>query len=414
MRKTHTKNTLRYYLIVILLLMFLFFSGDFGMIDVQKTAIVMAVGVDRQEDTFIVTSQIAIPQSSKQGGASETVQLVSRGKTIADAFEEINEKTGWYPKLVFCRLIVLGEKATQENVFDALDFFLLDEYMSDNCLIATCDGLAKDILNVTALVDKSGSVAMQKVLSQHAERVGTVLPTTLREFSIGYFSDSKSGFLPVLKTQPQQEHIGGETQNGSGGTQNSGGGEAQNSGSSQNASESSGGSSQKKPVFSASETALFVFGKRVGTLTEEQTFAFNAVKKDLRLATYTLQTPDAACSLSIKRNSPKIKISLGANGQACVRVSVKLSAGLLDYSKALPVEKGADLGDVPSGVFFAAEKLLVSQIHETFETCKSVNCDIFGVGEHLQKHEKKNYPQIKDTALKNATLEVNVRFENVR
>lgn len=400
------------------------------MIDVQKTAIVMAVGVDRQEDTFIVTSQIAIPQSSKQGGASETVQLVSRGKTIADAFEEINEKTGWYPKLVFCRLIVLGEKAAQENVFDALDFFLLDEYMSDNCLIATCDGLAKDILNVTALVDKSGSVAMQKVLSHHAERVGTVLPSTLREFSIGYFSDSKSGFLPILKTQPQQEHVGGETQNGSGGSENSGGsdssggsggsggsdssGGAQSQSGAQNSSSSGNGSSQEKPVFSASETALFVFGKRVGTLTEEQTFAFNAVKKDLRLATYTLQTPDAACSLSIKHNTPKIKVSLGANGQACVRITLKLSAGLLDYSKALPVDKSADVGDVPSGVFFAAEKLLASQIHETFEKCKSVNCDIFGVGEKLQKHEKKSYPQIKDTALKNATLEVDVSFENVR
>lgn len=415
MRKIHTKNTLRYYLIVILLLVFLFFSGDFGMIDVQKTAIVMAVGVDRQEDTFIVTSQIAIPQSSKQGGASETVQLVSRGKTIADAFEEINEKTGWYPKLVFCRLIVLGEKTAQENVFDALDFFLLDEYMSDNCLIATCDGLAKDILNVTALVDKSGSVAMQKVLSHHAERVGTVLPSTLREFSIGYFADSKSGFLPILKTQPQQEHIGGETQNGSGGSENSGSsGSSQNAGGAQNSSSSESGSSQEKPVFSASETALFVDGKRVGTLTEEQTFAFNAVKKDLRLATYTLQTPDAACSLSVKRNTPKIKVSLGANGQACVRITVKLSAGLLDYSKSLPVDKSADMGDVPSGVFFAAEKLLASQIHETFEKCKSVNCDIFGVGEQVQKHEKKSYPQIKDTALKNATLEVDVSFQNVR
>ena len=115
MRKTHTKNTLRYYLIVILLLMFLFFSGDFGMIDVQKTAIVMAVGVDRQEDTFIVTSQIAIPQSSKQGGASETVQLVSRGKTIADAFEEINEKQAGIPSSCFAVLSFWAKKPRKKT-----------------------------------------------------------------------------------------------------------------------------------------------------------------------------------------------------------------------------------------------------------------------------------------------------------
>lgn len=412
MRKTHTKNTLRYYFIVIIALLFLFFSGDFGMIDVQKTAIVMAVGIDRQQDEFIITSQIAIPQSSKQGGESETVQLVSRGKTVADAFEEIDEKTGWYPKLVFCRLIVLGEKTTQNDVFDALGFFLLDEYMSDNCLVATCDGLAKDILNVSALVDKSGSVAIQKILSPHAERVGTVLPSTLREFAIGYYSDSKSGFLPIVKTQPQQEQVGGETQNagGLGGESQSGSGSQ--SSSSQGQGQSNG--SQDKPVFSANETALFYAGKRVGKLTEAQTFAYNAVKKELRLASYTLQDTDASCTLSIKRNQPKMKVSLGGDNRACVQIQITLTAGLLDYSKALSVEKGTDAGDVPSGVFFSASKLLSSQISETFEVCKNANCDAFGIAERLQKHEKKNYKQVKNDALKNATLEVNVSFTNVR
>ena len=88
-RNLHGKNTVRYYLVFIVFLAFLFFSNDFGVLNVQKTAIVMAVGVDREEDTFIVTSQIAVPQSSSQGKTSETVQLVSRGNTVAQAFEEI-------------------------------------------------------------------------------------------------------------------------------------------------------------------------------------------------------------------------------------------------------------------------------------------------------------------------------------
>ena len=180
MRRTlHAKNTVRYYLVLIVFLSFLFFSNDFGLLNVQKTAIVMAVGVDREEDTLIVTSQIAIPKSSSQGKATDTVQLVSRGNTVAQAFEQINAKTGWYPKLVFCRLILLGENTTQQNVFDVLDFFLRDEYLSENCQVAACDGLAKDILDTSALVDRSTSVAIDKVLSAHATRVGTVLPSTM-------------------------------------------------------------------------------------------------------------------------------------------------------------------------------------------------------------------------------------------
>ena len=419
MRSAHIKNTVRYYILIVVALIFLFFSGDFGLIDVQKTALVMAVGIDREENTFIVTSQIAIPQSSKQGQASETVQLVSRGKTVADAFEEINAKTGWYPKLVFCKLLIVGEKTAQENVMDALDFFLLDEYMSDNCLVATCDGTAKDMLNVTALVDPSGSVAMQKVLSQHAERVGTVLPTTLREFSIGYFSDSKSGYMPILKTQPQQEQIGSDTggstaegeSGGSSNNQNQGG---QSSGQSGGQSQGSQKKEQEKPVFSAGETALFVDGKRVDKFTVEETFAFNAVKHELKLATYSIEEQDTACTLSIKHNGRKNKVVLGADGRATMQIKLTLTAGLLDNSKALPLDGLGDGGDIPNGAFESAEKLLTAQITSAFEKSRTCGCDIFGIGENLQKYQSKRYKKVQATALSNALVDIKVTFRSVR
>lgn len=418
MRSAHIKNTVRYYILIVVALIFLFFSGDFGLIDVQKTALVMAVGIDREENTFIVTSQIAIPQSSKQGQASETVQLVSRGKTVADAFEEINAKTGWYPKLVFCKLLIVGEKTAQENVMDALDFFLLDEYMSDNCLVATCDGTAKDLLNVTALVDPSGSVAMQKVLSQHAERVGTVLPTTLREFSIGYFSDSKSGYMPILKTQPQQEQIGSQTggstaegESGSQGGQNQGN---QNGGQSSTQSQGGQKNEQEKPVFSAGETALFVNGKRVDKFTVEETFAFNAVKHELKLASYSIEEQDTACTLSIKHNGRKNKVVLGADGRATMQIKLTLTAGLLDNSKALPLDGLGDAGDIPNGAFPSAEKLLTAQITSAFEKCRACGCDLFGLGENLQKHQSKRYQAIKDEILKNALTDIQITFRSIR
>ena len=364
-----------------------------------------------------------MPKSSDQGKASETVQIVSRGKTVADAFEEINAKTGWYPKLVFCRLILLGEKTTQANAVDALDFFLLDEYLSDNCLVATCDGFAKDLLNVKALVDASGSLAIQKVLSSHAQRVGTVLPSTLREFAIGYYSESKSAFLPVLKTQPQQEQIGeNKTEGGSAGGEqssqqteesgNNGGGSGKQNGNDNGSGAQ--GSEEERPVFSASETALFYAGKRVATLTEEETFAFNAVKNKLRLASYSVETDESAYSLSIKRNSKKTSCKLGKDNRVSYQIRVTLSAGLLDRAKAFDKTEGIDMGDTPPAAYAAAEKLLSAQISSAFDKARTSGCDIFGVLESLQKQERKRFENVKNTALKNAALEVSVRFQNVR
>ncbi len=432
MRNLHSKNTVRYYLFIVIILAFFFFSNDFGLIDVQKTAIVMAVGIDREEDSFILTSQIAIPQSSKQGKTTETVQIVSRGKTVAAAFEEINAKTGWYPKLVFCNLIILGNKTAEQNVFDALDYFLRDEYLSDDCLLATCDGLAKDLLNVTALVDPSGATAMRKVLSPHSERVGTVLPSTLREFAIGYFSDSRCGFLPIIKTEPQQEKVEGENNSSSqgspsdsqsgGGSGNSGGGGNKSSSGSESGSGSGSGSGSEngeqtksnKPVFSAGETALFLDGKRVEKFTREESFAFSAVTNSLRLANYSVPSADNTCTLIIKQNQPKTKLSVGKNDRVCLKISVVLTAGITDYSKSQDLLNISDVGDLPRGVFQAAEKKMIAEITRVFDKCRLSGCDLFGIQERLMKYEKKHADRLADTALVGAIADVEVRFRNVR
>ena len=397
------KNTVRYYLLLAFALLFLFFSNDFGLIDVQKTAIVMAVGIDREADAFIVTSQIAVPQASTQGKATEAVQIVSRGKTVGEALEEINAKTGWYPKLVFCDLIILGETAVQNNVFDALDFFLRDEYMSDNCLVATCKGSANELLNTSALVDPSGSVAMRKVLSSHAKRVGTVLPITLREFAIGYFSDSKSGLLPILQAQPTEENKG-KTQN------------ANNQNGQQNGQQ---GSPQKekqseKPLFSARETALFVGGKQVETLNKDETFALAVLLNKLRLASYSVPLDDKTCTLTIKQNSPKISLKTGERNTPELSLHVTLTAGIMDLSTAQSITEISDAGKPIAGSFSTAEQKLALEIQKTFLKTQACGCDVFGVRERWIKHQKRSLHALAPAALENTRLDVKVTFRNIR
>ncbi len=418
MHSSHAKNTVRYYILAVLFLAFLFLSNDFGQIDVQKTAIVTAVGIDREEDGFILTSQIAVPQTSKQGKASEPVQLVSRGKTISEAFDQINAKTGWYPKLVFCNLLVIGQNAAKQNVFDALDFFLRDEYLSDDCQVAVCEGSAQELLNTSALIDPSSSVAISKVLSPHAERVGTVRPSNLKDFAIGHFGESKSGMLPVLKTQPQQEitppkeKSSSDSQSGSSeqsGESSEGGGS-----SSQSEEEKSGEKQENKPVFSARETALFVGGVWRETLTAEETFALDAATGKLRLAGFTVEVDGQACTLSVKRNLPEIKLNVGKDGRGQVHVKLQMIAGVADFSKAQAGNQIKDMGGVPDGAFAAAEKKLSSALITAYEKARGVNCDLFQLQERLIKYKKRQYAQYKDTLPFASTLSVEVKFSGVR
>ena len=128
------------WLLLAAIVAFSFISNDFGLVDIQKTAIVLAAGIDRNaEKGYTLTAQIAVPKGvDRTTGGTSSVEFVAEGETIADCVSDIYCKTGWVPKFVFCNLIVIGdETAKTENIFDALDFFLRNEYMSDNCFIAT-------------------------------------------------------------------------------------------------------------------------------------------------------------------------------------------------------------------------------------------------------------------------------------
>lgn len=411
----HAKNTVRYFLIVITFLLFLFFSNDFDLINVQKTAIVVAIGIDRTDDEFTVTSQIAIPGARGQSGNEQAMDVVTSGKTVAQALEAVNEKTGWYPKLVFCRLLLLGESTTNRNVFDALEYFLRDEYIADDCLVAACDGSAQELLSTQTPIDASGAEAIEKVLSNHAKRVGTSLPNTLRLFSASYFGADQSGFLPLVKA----ESLSDEQAQSKGAQQNSQGkqDETQNGGQSGKSQEQSGeggksGQSAQEQVFSAGETALFSKGVRIGTLSKEESFVYAVIKNNLRLASYSLPYDEQTYTLTVKKSNPSVKLSMDKEKK--LTVSVRLAAGIADASKAKPVEQTVDVGDLPAGLLPAAAEKLTGEIRALFEKCRALNFDAFDAIDKLQKYEREHFEAHKDTLLQDLSLDVQVEFKSVR
>ena len=161
------------------------------------------------------------------------------------------------------------------------------------------------------------------------------------------------------------------------------------SGNSQGAGTSSSGatssntsfSGKEERVFSVSETALFFEGKQVGSLDKKQTFAFGAVRSELRLATYTVALENASYTLNVKHNAPSVKLKIEKNGAVKLRVAVTLTAGVSDFSKSGTGNRIKDVGDVPKGVLRAAERALKEDIERTVAVAKQSGSDIFDEAE---------------------------------
>ena len=133
----------RIFLIAAAILLLLFFSNDFGLINIQQTTVVTAIGIDRSEEEgkIDVSAQIAMPEGKKASSV-----LVQGAETVGEAIAEFNAKTGWYPTLVHCKLVLIGAEATGEDVFSSLDYFLRSEFVEDSCLVPVCEKTAAETL----------------------------------------------------------------------------------------------------------------------------------------------------------------------------------------------------------------------------------------------------------------------------
>lgn len=411
------------YVLAVIFLTILFFSNDFGLVDIQKTAIVLAVGIDRENEEFIVSSRIAVPSSSgEQKAAADSIQVETRGDTVGAAIQEINMKTGWYPKLVFLNLIVLGETATEKNTFESLDYFLRNDYMSDDCKICCCEGKAGEKLNTKTTAESIPSLSVGKILSEHSATTGLAAVTTLREFAAGYFGVSNSGYMPVLKVD---ELSGGDSDGSSGnssdgasggssgeqeGGQSGGGQEATDSGGASETSQGVSGGESGGKTFSATETALFSNGVYREKLTKDETFAFLCVNGGVRLATFDAEYGGVNYTLMIKKSKPKIKFFVDDFAAPRLSVSLEMIAELQDVSSSQTIVEIAAPGKTKQAVLDEAGKKLTRLIKSVFEKSRANNCDLFDAGKRLQKYESAYYNAYRDNILERLLFYADVRF----
>ena len=419
-------------------LLLLFLTNNFGLIDIQKTAIVTAIGIDAGEGgTFDVTAQIAIPDASGANTASNVT--VPGAETVGEAIAELNRKTGWFPTLVHCSLILLGERAAEEDVFRALDYFLRSEYVEDSCLVALCADTAAAALGAGSPIGELASAAIAKVLSAEAQKTGLVSVTNLRDFAKGYFAEGQSGFLPTLRAQPRAQSEGGA--GGSSGSSSGGSSEGGSGGSSGGSSEggsgdSSGGSSeggsgggggsggqssagggQKSDVFDAAETALFFRGRRTAALSADETLAYNLAVSgtDMAFGDVTVFEEGAEVHYQLKMNIGKKKRRLRLEGGVPVLTfTIRAQAQAVDADRAGSRLEIAQTAIVPDHVLRAAEQKFERELRAAAETAHAGGCDLFSLQQMLHRFYPKQFDALRPTLLQSVRIACDIRFETMR
>ena len=362
-------------------LLFAFFSNDFGLVDIQKTAVILAAGIDKSGEGYELTAQISVPKGGEKAGGTASVELSGKGETVADCLMMMYADSGWIPKFDFCSLVLLGEEAAREGAMPALNYFLHNEYMSDNCAVAVAEGGAGEMLKKTSAIDDTPSLAIHKLFSGAAEKTGAAVKNTLREFAVDTLGVSKSSFMPFIRSLPRESEEGGA---GGAGSSEGSGGKGGASG-----SEGSGGEGDAPVLFRAEETALFREGKMTGLLSAEETLAFNLVRGKVKAGILTVKGEDGEpVSLSIKRGGGSAK--LGNEDVPRAKLSVRLKVLVSDRTEE-DFMAGTETNVATDEDERRAEELISSHIASLWGKCQISGCDLLLLARELYRKDPKAY-----------------------
>lgn len=416
----------------------LFFTNDCQLIDVQKTAIIVALGIDAQENELEITAQIAIPQATDTQTSNSDAILSAKGKTLFEAIDNIGVTTGWYPKLAFCNLIIFGKSLLEKDFLPIIDYMLTSDRFVNSAILAAAEGSAKDVLSSPTPLDFVSSFALEKILVRDIDRANTVLVTDIREFSSDTRSESGFSYMPLIKKKQTDDKAKGDSSNNSGGESNesstenkvflsqkcryksiidtsqvAGGGATGKGGSDGGGSDNS--SDEGKNIFDARTGLLFNSGKYACTTTPEQTLCYNALNEKVTESFFTV---------SYEKNGKTINSVVSVVGNER-KIAIKLENGIPKYTAKLTLfckseEIDADYSTGKLAFYDIASKECLNALaektqktlYDLFRLSKENNCDVFEIKNLLYRHIPANYPSFKDNALNISQIKFEVECVN--
>lgn len=388
------------FLIIIAAMLFLFFSNDFGLVDIHKASIVVAVGVDVSDDGYAVTAQAAIPTPAQGEGSAAYTQVTGHGATVADAVDDINAKTGFYPKLAFCNLVVLGEACAERDLFTVLDYFYRNDYVPLTALVGMCRGTAKELLGMQPADGGMSSSAIQRAMSEELKNSANASTVNLKLLAQDAGSPSASAYMPFIEFT--QSGSGGSTTASSGGSKSSGG-----------SSGGSGKSSEKSVEFTCLTTAAFTGGKFIGVLTEDQAFALNLVRSNIRLAVVNAEFDGKNYTVGLKNNSCALRIAV-EGGVPVLRIKYRALANVQSSESRPAAEGSANSHLVSDGVLKAVADTVEGRMNSLIDFCVESGCDLVSAEKLLYQRFYDEYQSFKGRVLQSLKVEYDIKVESVR
>lgn len=385
----------------------LFLTSDFSIIDIEKTAIIVALGVDKTEDgLYEVSAQIAVPEATDNTPSNAESVINGVGETVYEAVDQIGVKTGWYPKLSFCNLVILSKDLLSENVLTVTDYFLRSLKIEDTAIMCVAEKSAKELLTASSPLDNISSFALLKIFVKEHDKASPVLTTTVKEFCLSSYSHSHFGYIPLVKAVPtgDKEDESSSADSGLSGSSGNGGGA------------SSSNSGAKEPVvFDASETLLFSSGIYSGKLEGDETLYYSLMTKGVNETYITVTGTDGdgkSGRYLIDIASTRRKVKLEFKDSPLFTVELNMSLRLEDTDVNQSIKELSKVNLMTENLKSNATATVEDGAKKVFEKIKESGVDILEVLNASYRKHNKEFKKLGETILTDVEYNIKVTCDD--
>lgn len=122
---------------IILIITLFFLTGCYDYKEINDLAIISAIGVDYQNDEYIITLEVLNDQTDKDSGKIKSYTTTGKDHSLAKALEETADLLSDQANYTHVKLMILSESIIDGKFDTIIDFFMRSTYFRESFYVIT-------------------------------------------------------------------------------------------------------------------------------------------------------------------------------------------------------------------------------------------------------------------------------------
>lgn len=361
-------------LIIVLLISFMSiinFTGCKDTIEIEKLAIILAIGFDLDSNNNYEVSIEITDSNTLTSQNKKTVSYCAKGETVFKAIDNIYKNIGQRFNYSHIQYIVIGDNVARKGIASIIDFSLRYNQIRPNIPFLVTKEKARDIVEAKISTNTIPSMSITDLLNLQKDRGETVFTTNL-DFvnSIAHGSKSTTCGLINIDRHKLDKNIN----------------------------------------YSLSGAAVFKKDKLVGYLSTRETVGLNWIRGDINRYIVMIEYPkDYKISLDVTESSEKTNLYIDKDNKVNIILNVKLKSSIREMTGMINPNKNPSIMDLLSEkqneVIYQDVSLVIN------EAQKNLNIDIFDFGNIMMKKYPNQWDYMEkdwNNTFKNINIDINI------